>query len=243
MDNKPIIAISTNFLNITDGPFAGHKRIYVNNSYIDAILEAGGIPFLFPNKADLNSIQTLTKMADGVLMSGGLDVHPSYYNEECHPLLEETSRELDEQDLHIIHSAAKEQKPILGICRGLQLINVAFGGTLYQDLSLFDPQSKPQHRKVLAHPVNITPKSKLHGILGTESLSTNSYHHQSVKSLANEFNISGISSDGIVEGIESKKGWIIGVQWHAETMVPQQPEMKRLFKAFVEEAHHSRSHR
>lgn len=236
MNNKPIVGISTNFIKIKEAPFQDFQRIYVNSGYIDSVINAGGIPLLLPLNADRDTTNTLLDMVDGVILSGGQDVHPSFYKEENHQLLGETAIERDEQELHILRTISKAGKPILGICRGLQLINVAFGGTLYQDLSLYNPKSKDLHG-INHHSVSLTTESALHKIFPSPTISTNSYHHQAIKELAKGFTVSARSSDGVIEGIESHNPWIMAVQWHPETML----EMKKLFQALILQASCRRS--
>lgn len=239
---KPLIGISTNFLEIVEKPFSDHQRIYVNSGYIDAIIKAGGIPLLLPITADEETIDRLVALVDGVLLSGGQDVHPSNYNEDNHPLLGTTSKERDAYEMRIIQNAYQAKKPILGICRGLQLINVAFGGTLYQDLSQQEDVCNSKHRQdivrdAVLHDIDVIPETELHRIFGKTKLVTNSFHHQAVKDLAPGFAICAKSEDGVVESIcRSGSPWILGVQWHPEVMIDAHPEMKHLFVTFINKA-------
>jgi putative glutamine amidotransferase len=241
--HKPVIGISTNFSEIREKPFEDYHKIFINSGYIDVIIQSGAVPLLLPLNADAATTEHLLSLVDGVLLSGGQDVHPSYYKEEQHPLLGVTARQRDEHELLIVRTAYKEKKPMLGICRGLQLINIYFGGTLYQDLSLHSDTSKAGHSldylpDPTLHSVEIVPETLLHRILGTPSIMTNSYHHQAVKDLAPGFKVAAIAEDGVVEAIEgnSLDSWIIAVQWHPEVMVAKCPEMKRLFETFIQQA-------
>lgn len=245
--NKPVIGITTNFLDITDAPFSGHQRIYVNKGYIDAITIAGGIPLLLPVSDNTETTNHLLSLVDGVLLSGGQDVHPSLYNEECHPLLGTTSKERDAFEVHVIDHIRKNNKPLLGICRGQQIINVAFGGTLYQDLSLYSPSLAIKHSQEepwdqATHRIRLVPKSMLHQIFNHSEVLTNSYHHQAVKDVAPGFSVAASSEDGIIEALEKNdpSSWIVSVQWHPELMIYNSSQMLPLFRALISEA---RSHR
>jgi putative glutamine amidotransferase len=237
---KPIIGISTNFSKIMDKPFNEYDKIFINSGYIDVIIQAGGVPLLLPMNADSKTTDQLLALVDGVLLSGGQDVHPSHYNEELHPLLGITAEQRDAHEMHIVKVAYAEKKPILGICRGLQLINVVFGGTLYQDLSQHGPDSKLGHSldertETTLHPIEVVPGTALHTIFGNSRVVTNSYHHQAIKKLAPGFTVSARAEDGVIEAVEniSPDGWVIAVQWHPEMMVKEHPAMGKLFDAFI----------
>lgn len=242
-NHKPIIGISTNFSKITDLPFVNYDKIFINSGYINVIIKAGGIPLLLPLNADEKTTDQLLALVDGVVLSGGQDVHPSYYQEEQHPLLGITAQQRDEHELHIVRVASVQKKPILGICRGLQLINVAFGGTLYQDLSQHTTDSKKAHSldeymDTKLHSVNIISGSILHKLLHTTEVMTNSYHHQAIKNLAQGFRIAAKAEDGVIEAIENieENPWILAVQWHPEVMVESHPEMVKLFEALIQKS-------
>lgn len=238
---KPVIGVTTNLLKITEQPLLNHERIYVNQGYINSIIQSGGIPFMLPVTHDVETMNRLLDLVDGVLFSGGQDIHPSYYKEHAHPLLEITSAERDVYEMQLIQLAQKSRKPILGICRGLQLINVFFGGTLYQDLSQFSDQSKEIHSKksmeAPLHTVELMTNRRLSQIFGKNKILTNSFHHQAVKDLAPGFAVSALAEDGVIEGIESLDShWIMGVQWHPEVRLDSHPTMENLFNAFISEA-------
>lgn len=246
-NKKPIIGISTSSLYITDKPFAEHHRIYVNQGYVDAVIKAGGIPVMLPLTLSHETTDHLLDHVDGVILSGGQDVHPSFYKEEPHPLLGTTAVERDEYELNIIQTMSRANKPILGICRGMQLLNVAFGGTLYQDLSL-NPMTKLSHSQSekwdqATHRIDFIPHTLMRTIFGSEKTMANSFHHQAVKDLAAGFTVGAVSEDGVIEGIvkEGDGHWVVAVQWHPELMWETQPEMGRLFSALVAQAKVNRS--
>lgn len=241
-DTHPIIGISTSFLKITEKPFTQHQRIYVNNGYIESIIKAGGIPLLIPMSDNVTTIDELLNLTDALVLSGGHDVDPAHYGEQPHPLLGPIAPQRDKIDMHLIRKAAAAKKPILGICRGMQILNVAFGGSLYQDISVYSQESPSIHSlgaqtNAGSHEIEITPHSVLHKIFGVQRLETNSYHHQAVKMIAPGFSAVAKAKDGLIEGIaKTDDSWTIGVQWHPETMTESHPQMIKLFQALVSEA-------
>jgi putative glutamine amidotransferase len=243
LNKKPIIGVSSNLLPIEQGPFTGHDRIYVNRSYIQSIVKAGGIPLLLPVITDLDSIRAQLSLVDGLILSGGQDVDPAHYNENPHPLLGEISAERDDFELNLLRIAHEQKKPIFGICRGLQLMNVAFGGTLYQDISQRAEKKSIDHNMGMSaislHQVDLEPASLLHAIFGKDTIEINSFHHQAVKDLAPGFKVIARAKDGLIEGIvKADSSWTLGVQWHPEVMLESHPEMQKLFEAFVTAANH-----
>lgn len=237
--NKPLIGISTNISILESGTFAGQKRIYIHQDYVTAIVKAGGIPLLLPLHDSPDIMKAQIQSVDGILFSGGQDIHPLHYKEEPKSCLEEVCVDRDFYELEILKCAHLLNKPILGVCRGLQLLNVAFGGTLYQDIERQFPTFPSQHsqkseKSAATHTVNVVPHTRLYSIFESETLLTNSFHHQAVKDLAPDFFINAQAKDGIIEGIEKKgSSFILGVQWHPEMMAEKHPIMLKLFSAFV----------
>lgn len=246
MKNRPIIGISATLLTAESGVYLGLERACVINNYIEAVRLSGGIPIILPVIEGNEMIEAQVDLIDGLLLSGGYDITPSIFGEEPALGLEATHPARDIYEISLLQSAAAKEKPILGICRGIQLINVAFGGTLFQDLpsSGFPVLQHFQKTKysLATHLVKLLPQSKLRKIFGKESLFTNSFHHQSVKEIAPGFVISAQTSDGVIEGIESQNApFLMGVQWHPEVMCPQTSGMQLLFSAFIEAAKWRRS--
>lgn len=235
---RPIIGISASQLVIDSGSFRGRKRAFVGQDYIQAIAQAGGTPIVLPILTNLSLIEQQMALVDGLLLSGGYDVQPLLYGEEPLSLLNDVLPERDEHEMQLAKLCVQAGKPLLGICRGLQLLNVAFGGTLYQDVSYY-PSSTLQHNQQAppqngTHTVEIMEGSLLKDILGTTSLSTNSYHHQAVKEMAPGFVVNARSKDGLIEGMEAKdRSFVLCVQWHPELMFEQRPDMFKLFQSFV----------
>ncbi len=218
------------------------QKIYkTNNTYVRAVLRAGGVPVLLPVGGRPEDCGRLAAMVDGLLIPGGLDVATQFFGEE--PVKEVTciDRVQDTFELELIRQAAALGKPMLAICRGLQVVNVAFGGTLYQDIPTQCPQAMGHRQETASrseeyHTVDILPGTALAAALGEGPLLTNSYHHQAVKDLAPGFIVSARAKDGIIEAIEDRNGSILGVQWHPECMEERHPRFRQLFTAFVARA-------
>ena len=196
----------------------------LSDAYVQAVIKAGGTPVMIPFTSDKAALENIISHIDGLILSGGGDVYAPLFGEELHPAVNDYNIDRDQYDLVLVHSATERQMPVLGICRGLQVINIAFGGTLIQDIPSQVPDSKIVHnqteaRDIATHPVRINPESKLYQIVKQNDLWVNSFHHQAVKTVAQGFNATAFSEDGIVEAIESEEEKaILGVQWHPETM-------------------------
>ena len=217
------------------------RPIYYNNrTYIHAVERAGGVPILIPIFDDLDELHTLLPRLDGLLLSGGIDVDPSNYGELPHPLLTDTNPQLDALELAMARWAFDKNIPTLGICRGMQVMNVALGGTLYQDLGdLFAGSLRHKNwdlpRNTLVHSVHIDAGSRMEQILGTRELRANSLHHQAVHNPGKGVCVTGCAEDGVPELIEVPgHRFMLGVQCHPEEIYTDIPVWTRLFVAFVE---------
>lgn len=230
------IGILTNSFIVESGGCSGIERIYLNRFYVDSVERAGGVPFLLPIITSKEMIKAQVKEMDALVFSGGQDVDPSFYGEEPSPFLETVFLKRDHYEFAALRAALDLQKPILAICRGMQLINVAFGGTLYQDISYHFPGPTILHHQKNSwekpsHEVTIVPNTHLYSLVQTPSLPTNSIHHQAIKDLATGFQISARSSDGVIEAVE--RPGILCVQWHPEIMAAESPPMQALFDDLV----------
>ncbi|WP_107841580.1 gamma-glutamyl-gamma-aminobutyrate hydrolase family protein [Metasolibacillus meyeri] len=226
---KPIIAVTMH---------TGDKKLEINETYIQSVELAGGIPLCIPHLAAPDAEAVLNKV-DGLLLIGGHDVDPYLYGQEPHHKLGMFHTKRDNSDLEILQSAFNRQMPILAICRGHQVLNIAFGGTLIQDIPAQWEQSfahaQASMRDVATHTVKITGQ-KLGAILDVQQIRTNSFHHQAIDQLGEGLVTAGIAADGINEAVEhSDHPFCIGVQWHPEAMAPFGDEHSiKLFKAFIE---------
>ncbi|HMM20845.1 MAG TPA: gamma-glutamyl-gamma-aminobutyrate hydrolase family protein [Selenomonadales bacterium] len=233
----PLIGIAAN---MEGAEGAGAERYFAGGRYVDAVVEAGGIPLILPIIRGRAAIKRQVQAVAGILLIGGYDVDPLIFGEEPHADLGPVFPERDEYELAVAGEAKGQQKPILGICRGLQVINIAFGGTLYQDLSQI-PGPVLQHRQpsrghVAGHTAEVVAGTMLERIFAARELRTNSHHHQAVKAVAPDFAVNARTRDGVVEGIENEPENILGVQWHPEMMFRHFPEMLSVFRWLVEAA-------
>lgn len=186
-------------------------------TYVDAVLKGGHIPFVIPRMSAGPTLSHLVGLADVVLFLGGEDVNPSYYNAVPSPQLGAINQRRDSFEHSVADEAVAQKKPMMGICRGQQFINVYFGGTLYQDLPTECP-SDLRHRGT-PHTTLIEPDSRLAGIMGESTVITNSHHHQAVKVLAPGFRVAARATDGTIESIECDSLPVAGVQFHPESMI------------------------
>lgn len=229
---KPLIGIASRYLRDKD-------MAALSKGYYNGIEASGGIPVIIPPLEDMNGFERLLSKLDGLLLSGGPDVAPILYGENPLPEIMEISPERDFSELNLIREGLIRGIPIFGICRGLQILAVAAGGTLYQDIYsqheaklLKHSQEAPQWHGT--HKAHIEDNSLLMDIFKTREILVNSYHHQSIKKVPEGFKVNAIAPDGIIEGMESKSHpFVIGVQWHPEMMWEKHPQMLKLFERFI----------
>jgi putative glutamine amidotransferase len=222
----------------------GAERTGVNAAYVRALLAAGGVPLILSPLMGASLAGSALDGCDGLLLTGGEDIHPSWYGAEPSPLLSPPSQERDLFELALFAVARQRELPILGICRGIQLINVALGGSLFQDLPSEHPgtvdHSPSGARDSRSHAVRIQPGSRAAAALeGATTVTVNSVHHQAIKDLAPGLIASGWTNDGLIEVAESGPGssWILAVQWHPEEMHADRMAPEHgLFSALVNEA-------
>ncbi|WP_103104320.1 gamma-glutamyl-gamma-aminobutyrate hydrolase family protein [Brevibacillus reuszeri] len=230
---RPIIGVTT---------FLSEQSKYstVSRNYIDSIYAAGGLPVNIPIISNESNYDDYIQMLDGLLFTGGNDIAPYYFGENPVRELNSMSSIRDEYEFSLFKAAYEKNMPIFGICRGIQLINVAMDGSLYQDIYSQCPGTlghSPEHTASdeFYHAVQIKVDTQLYEIFGEERIFTNSFHHQSVKKLGNNLIATAYSEDGIVEAIESTEDrFLLGVQWHPECMTKRHPMFLKLFRAFVE---------
>ena len=213
----------------------------IRDTYTGAICTAGGLPIILPiGDDDPDLIGDFLDTLDGLLFTGGEDVAPAYYGEAVDERCQEPDGERDLFEIHLARAALARRTPVLGICRGLQVLNVAAGGTLYQDIAcrpgtLSHHAARVADRQKLIHLVRILPGTRLHAIMGVDQSEVTSTHHQFVKDVAPEYRLSaGSLEDGIVEAIEQPgHPFLVAVQWHPERMVRNHSEHLALFRGLV----------
>lgn len=228
-------------IGITPSCADGGKRISLPRAYLAAVEAAGGIPLVLPHTADRDAARQLTALCGGIIFSGGADVDPRLYNEAPWFALGETAPVRDVTDPLFFETARELGKPILGICRGLQLVNVCMGGSLYQDL---DTQAPDGSIPLLDHRATSKDANARHSVIaeegsfvarayGSTEFAVNTYHHQAVKTPAPGLRVTARALDGTVEAMEGTDGAFLALcQWHPE-MLPKCPGSKKVFELFV----------
>lgn len=203
-----------------------------SNAYAEAVWEAGGVPLFIPFTTDDERLHRLLKDIDGLLLTGGEDIHPQQYHEEFAGSGKPDVKR-DEEETRLTTGALRLSVPILGICRGMQIVNVCQGGTLVQDIP---GHRQPEHASTqsVAHDMRLS--GTLAAIYGAETLEVNSYHHQAVKTLGEGLQAEAWAPDGTVEGMSDPKRYLVAVQWHPELQVSKHPEQIKLFRWLVEMA-------
>ena len=230
-------------IGITASHDTEHDKLFINSVYLRAIRNAGGIPMTFPMEVTEDDLRDLVTLTDGVLFTGGDDIHPFLYGEETDAKCGNVSQPRDSMEMALVPLVMEFGKPIFGICRGIQILNTAMGGTLYQDIpSQFKSELSIAHRqpfayKVPSHTVDITPGTLLSRILGEEhaSIAVNSMHHQAIKDVAPGLEVCGYAPDKMIEAVYAPDyPFLLGVQWHPEHLTTSQPDAAKLFAAFVD---------
>ena len=244
---RPVIGIPTQTLQSLGGVSAEIPPSWVmSQRYIVTLTNAGAVPWLIP-LIDDETLRGIYEHLDGVFLPGGADIDPASYGTAPHPSCDKTDRDRDRVELALARWAIQDRKPVLGVCRGMQLINLAAGGSLYQDLADQMPASikhdyfpfggQTFRRDYLAHDVDVKAGTRLARVFGAGSLRVNSMHHQGVRDIGEGLAVSAVSSDGLIEGLESSNGqYVVGVQWHPEALTDSQDAARALFEDFVKEA-------
>ncbi|MBU1566349.1 MAG: gamma-glutamyl-gamma-aminobutyrate hydrolase family protein [Proteobacteria bacterium] len=245
---KPLIGISTYF--VSDKEFegrrvrgtAGQDMLMSNLDYSRSVHEVGGIPVALPTLNEPQAAEELVQRLDGLVLAGGEDLAPALFQQEVQPGLGLVVERRDQYEWALLQAALAKGIPVLGICRGFQLLNVYFGGTLYQDLAAYYSTEVPHHsahlgREALVHEVWLSEGTFLRQCYGVETLWVNSLHHQGVEKLADELVPTALSREGLVEGFQhSTARYVFGVQWHPEMMTERHTIHKSLFRFFIEKA-------
>ena len=227
--SKPIIGITTYGRD-------DNKRFSLPAVYVDAVRRAGGVPILIPpGELDLTR---LLDLLNGVILSGGGDIDPERYAGRTHETIYMIDPERDGSEINLARTLVQSELPVLGICRGTQVINVALGGTLIEHLPDAVGEStlhRAPPRLPVSHPVNIAPESRLAAIIGETRVNPTSWHHQAIRQPAAGLQVVASAPDGTIEAVEmANHPWLIAVQWHPEWRLTENPDSVKLFKAFGE---------
>ena len=233
----PLIGVG---LALTVGEYP--ERAYVNLAYLRAIEQAGGIPVPLAPGLEPATLEALWRRVDGLLLTGGWDLDPARYGQARHPKTENVSETRDAVEVGLVTRALDERVPLFCICRGIQVLNVALGGSLVQDIaddvdtSLVHTQK--ELRDVATHEVRVAADSRLHAIVGAHELRVNSMHHQAIGRVGRGLREVAWATDGVIEGLETKSddGFVVAVQWHPEELVGRDAAARALFAALVDAA-------
>jgi putative glutamine amidotransferase len=242
MPRRPLIGITSFETKYSEPP---HLPIFaLNRRYVMAIEAAGGAPLMLPPGLSDDSLHVTFDRLDGLLLSGGGDIDPVCYGEAPHSATREISADRDRMELALARWTVNEDKPVFAICRGIQVLNVALGGSLVQHIPTqvdgalqhtFEPTQVA--RDHIAHSVQIESGTCLREVMGVDRAGANSWHHQSIKQVAPSLRVTAHAPDGVIEAVElPAHRFAIGVQWHPEWLYDDQPEMMRLFEALVQAA-------
>jgi putative glutamine amidotransferase len=245
MHRRPVIGIPTQNLQSLGGIPADFPPSWVmSQRYILTLTAAGAIPWMIPLVGDDgDTIRGIYEELDGVFLPGGADIDPASYSEDRHPLCDRTDPARDQVELLMTRWAMADRKPVLGICRGVQLINLAAGGTLYQDLAEqyegsirhdYFPFGGQYPRDHIAHDVQVAPGTRLAEMIGAGIVAVNSMHHQGIRQLGAGLVASAVAPDRLIEATESTDdAFLVGVQWHPEALTDSDARMRRLFDEFI----------
>lgn len=245
MQPRPVIGVPTQTLQVIDGIPEGLPRSWVmNQRYFLALTELGAVPWMVPLlDSDEATLREIYDRLDGVFLAGGVDMDPATYGAVRSAACGAIDPARDAVELHLAAWAMAEEKPVLGACRGMQVLNVARGGTLYQDFATELPEATKHDffptdghaRDFLAHEVRIEPGTRLQEIYGAASIQVNSMHHQGIARLGEGLVASAFSSDGLIEALEGTgDAFVVGVQWHPEMLVERDAGTRRLFEDFLD---------
>ncbi|RKQ34595.1 gamma-glutamyl-gamma-aminobutyrate hydrolase family protein [Oceanobacillus halophilus] len=225
------------FIGVTSSMEIDQSHYAVNTSNIKAIIRAGGMPVMLPYTLEDEDLHQLANQLDGLYATGGYDIDPTLFDEEPHPQLGTIIPARDHFEIELMKRMLELDKPILGVCRGSQTLNIAGGGDMYQDIYAQIDTELLQHaqkapREHASHFVDVLENSLLHQLTGKRRLRVNSYHHQANRGVTEPFQVSGLASDGIIEAVESKgHRFVLGVQWHPEAMVDESSQ--KIYAGFM----------
>ena len=242
--HRPVIGITTQTLE--EIPDELPRCWIMSQRYVKTLTASGAIPWIVPLLDDAETLRSIYERLDGVFFPGGVDIDPDSYNEARTEACGRVDPDRDRTEIMLANWAMNDHKPILAVCRGAQLLSVAAGGTLYQDIGAeypdaikhdYWPKKGFSTRQDLVHPVDVVQNTRLSKLLGSGSLLVNSMHHQGIKKLAPTLVANAFAPDGLIEGVESAdENFVVGVQWHPEDLADLDPNMRRLFDAFIASA-------
>lgn len=242
---RPVIGVATQTLEAIPGELP--PCWIMGQRYVNALRSEGAVPWLIPLiPDDPATLREIYDRLDGIFLTGGVDVDPDRYGEHRESYCGRTDPPRDAVEIQLVRWAMSDRKPILAVCRGIQVVNVALGGSLYQDVSAqipaalkhdYFPTKDNPARDYLAHAIDLASTSRLSELLGGAPVLVNSMHHQAIKHLAPGLVVSATAPDGVIEAVEGdSRHYLVGVQWHPEELAERDAGMRRLFTSFVASA-------
>lgn len=242
---RPVIGVTTQTLE--EIPDELPRCWIMSQRYVRTLTASGAVPWIVPLLDDADTLRAIYERLDGIFLPGGVDIDPLSYNEPKSSACGRVDPDRDRTEIMLAEWAMKDGKPILAVCRGAQLLTVAGGGSLYQDVGLeypgaikhdYFPKVGARTRQDLVHPVQVVSDTRLGRMLGATTVLVNSMHHQGIKRLAPGLIANAFAPDGLIEGVESADDgdFVLGVQWHPEDLADSHPSMRGLFDAFIEAA-------
>ncbi|MDQ6830460.1 MAG: gamma-glutamyl-gamma-aminobutyrate hydrolase family protein [Gemmatimonadota bacterium] len=245
MNIRPVIGIPTQTLEGVEDQLP--RSWVMRQRYVEVLVQYGAIPWLIPLEQDHVTLRAIFDRLDGLFLMGGFDVDPESYHTEREDVCGHTDPARDETEITLARWAMEDAMPIFGVCRGMQIVNVVQGGTLWQDIAADMPDAVkhdyfPLHglyeRDFLSQEVRVAPGSRLREIVGADALPVNSMHHQGIKTIGKGLIVSATASDGLIEALEGEAAdhWMVAVQWHPESLVDTDDKMRRLYAAFTDAA-------
>ena len=230
---KPIIGLTSQYEHLV-----GRKMIKMNNTYVNAVVDSGGVPIILPIIKSMSDVERYLDLVDGLIFTGGEDVSPIFFGEEPLKEVDTICMARDKMEIQLFLKAYEKNIPILGICRGLQVINIALGGTLYQDINVQVPNvighMCSYNISQGYHTISILENSIFSTIFKTDKVIVNSQHHQSIKDLGRDLKVTSTTIDGVIESIESTNDkWLLGTQFHPEVMIESDDEFMGIFNLFM----------
>ena len=239
MSSSPVVGISAGSgdMAITEGVLPSY---YVGAGYVRAVADAAGLPILLPAPQghEERAAREALEIVDAVVLSGGNDIAPETYGGDPETDVDKVDRSRDVFEVALVRGARERGLPVLGVCRGMELINVAYGGTLRGGVrhEAADDAALPGLRDARAHVISLTPESRVAHVIGREDVEAICLHHQATDRIGDGLRVTGAASDGIAEVVEDPDGWIIGVLWHPEQALDRTPIQRRLYESLVHAA-------
>lgn len=235
---RPLIGVTTYRKTADQNPPI--EIIGLMPAYLNAVVAAGGVPIMIPLGLADEDLHAILPRIDGLLLPGGGDIDPAAYQGAAHATLWGIDNDRDRVEITVVRAAVAQQKPMLAICRGHQLLNVALGGSLFEDIAALKSDAirhdfyRVFPRNYFAHSIQATPDSQIARLLGRSEFQVNSLHHQGIRALAPELTATAVAPDGLIEGVEvAGHPFAVGVQWHPENLITDDPSMLGLFQGLI----------